>query len=96
MVLVLQVAAVCGSTGSRWAYRSPMQVTTSTVIGGKVVVEGVLLVEGSTVTVLSRAPNEPFLLSEEDEGDLLAAIAEIERGEFISSDELLEGLRRFG
>lgn len=36
-----------------------MQVTTATVVGGKIVVEGVPLVEGTVVTVLSREPDEP-------------------------------------
>ncbi len=73
-----------------------MQVTTGTVIGGKVVVEGVPLVEGSVVAVLSREPEEPFTLSSEDEDELLAAMAEIERGEFVSADKLLESLRKHG
>ena len=57
-----------------------MQVTTGTVIGGKVVVEGVPLVEGSVVAVLLREPEEPFTLSSEDEDELLAAMAEIGKG----------------
>ena len=73
-----------------------MQVTTGTVVGGKVVVEGVPLVEGSVVAVLSREPNEPFALSAEDEDELLAAISEIDRGEFVTAEVLLEGLRKFG
>lgn len=73
-----------------------MQVTTGTVVGGKVVVEGVPLVEGSVVAVLSRQPNEPFALSAEDEEELLAAIAEIERGEFVTPETLLESLRKYG
>ena len=73
-----------------------MQVTTGTVIGGKVVVEGVPLAEGSIVTVLSREPEEPFTLSPEDEDELLAAMAEIEKGEFVSADELLSTLRKHG
>jgi len=73
-----------------------MQVTTGTVIGGKVVVEGVPLAEGSIVTVLSREPEEPFTLSPEDEDELLAAMAEIEKGEFVSADELLASLRKHG
>ena len=73
-----------------------MQVTTGTVVGGKVVVEGVPLVEGSTVTVLSRAPHEAFALSARDEDELLAAMAEIERGEFVSAEDLLKSLRQFG
>ncbi len=64
-----------------------MQVTTGTVVGGKVVVEGVPLVEGSVVAVLSREPAEPFALSPEDENELIAAMAEIERGEFVSADD---------
>ncbi len=73
-----------------------MQVTTGKVVGGKVVVDGVPLVEGSVVTVLSREPDEAFTLSAADEDELLAAIAEIERGEFVSADELLESLRKHG
>jgi hypothetical protein len=73
-----------------------MQVTTGIVVGGKIVVEGVSLAEGSIVAVLSRRPEEPFILSLEDEDELLAAMAEIERGEFVSADELLESLRKYG
>ena len=73
-----------------------MQVTTGTVVGGKVIVEGVPLVEGSLVAVLSREPEEPFALSPEDENELLSAMAEIESGEFIAADELLESLRKYG
>ena len=73
-----------------------MQFTTGTVVEGKVVVEGVSLVEGSVVAVLSRAPNEPFALSAQDEDELLAAMAEIEQGAFISPEELLESLRKYG
>ena len=57
---------------------------------------GVPLVEGSVVAVLSREPNESFALSTEDEEELLAAMAEIERGEFVPADELLKSLRKFG
>jgi hypothetical protein len=73
-----------------------MQFTTGTVVGGKVVVEGVPLVEGSVVAVLSRQPDVPFVLSAEDEAELLEAIAEIERGEFVTPEALLESLRKYG
>lgn len=73
-----------------------MQVTIGTVVGGKVIVEGVPLAEGSVVTVLSRGPQEPFALSAQDEEELLAAVAEVERGEFVSAEELLESLRKYG
>ena len=73
-----------------------MQVTTGTVIGGKIVVEGVPLVEGAVVTVLSREPDEPFILSHEDEDELLSAIAEIEDGDFLSAHQVLESIRTYG
>lgn len=73
-----------------------MQVTTGTVVGGKIIVEGAPLVEGSLVAVLSRGPDEPFALSPGDENELLAAMAEIESGVFVSADEVLESLRKYG
>ena len=73
-----------------------MQVTTGIVIDGKVVVEGVPLVEGATVAVLSREPEQPFTLTAEDEAELVAAMSEIERGEFVSATALLESLRQYG
>lgn len=72
-----------------------MQVTPGIVVGGKVVVEGCSLSEGSIVTVLSREPEEPFRLSPEDEDELLAAIDEIEQGKFVSADHLLDSLRKY-
>ena len=44
----------------------------------------------------SRVPEEPSTLSLEDEEELLAAMHEIERGEFICADVLLESLRKYG
>jgi hypothetical protein len=73
-----------------------MKIATGTVVDGKVVVEGETLAEGSTVTVLLREDEEAFELTPEEEEELLESIAEIERGEFISGDQLLERLRRFG
>ena len=73
-----------------------MKVATGTVVDGKVVVDGAVLAEGTTVTVLLREDKEAFELSPEEESELLESIAEIERGEFISGDQLLERLHRFG
>ena len=73
-----------------------MKVATGTVVDGKVVVEGETLAEGSTVTVVLREDDETFELTPEDEAELLESIAAIERGEFISGEQLLERLRRFG
>lgn len=71
-----------------------MRVATGTVIGGKVVVEGEPLAEGEKVTVVLREDEESFDLTEEQEAELRAS--EVERGEWIAGDELLERIRRFG
>ena len=73
-----------------------MKVATGTVVNGKVVVEGETLAEGETVTVLLRDNDETFELTSEEETELLESIASIERGEFVSGEQLLERLRRFG
>jgi hypothetical protein len=73
-----------------------VKVTTGIVIDGKVVVEGESLAEGSTVTVVLRSDEEAFELTPEEEDELLDSIAQIERGEFVSGEQLLERLRRFG
>lgn len=71
-----------------------MQVATGTVVNGKIVVEGVSLAEGSVVAVLARGADEPFELSSEAEDELVAAISEIERGEYITVEDLLRELPR--
>ena len=73
-----------------------MKVATGTVVDGKVVVEGESLAERETVTVLLRDDSETFELTSEEEDEILESIAAIERGEFISGEQLLERLRRFG
>lgn len=71
-----------------------MQVAVGTVVDGKIEVEGVALPEGALVAVVARGADEPFALSTADEEELLAAIAEVERGEFITVEQLLAGLPR--
>jgi hypothetical protein len=73
-----------------------MKVITGTVVDGRVVVEGAVLPEGALVTVLTRGSNEGFTLSAEDEGELLEALAEIDRGEHIGLEPLLSALPRRG
>ena len=46
--------------------------------------------------MLSCDPEQPFAISSEDESEVLAGIAEIESGEFVSTDELLESPRKYG
>ena len=73
-----------------------MKVATGLVVDGKVVVEGEALAEGSTVTVVLRDDEEAFDLTPEEEEELLESIAQIERGEFVTGEQLLERLRRLG
>jgi len=71
-----------------------MQVTTGTVVNGRIVVQGATLPEGAVVTLLTRGADESFVLSAEDETELLDAIAEIDRGECVSLEQLLATLPR--
>lgn len=71
-----------------------MQIATGTVVGGKVIVEGLDLAEGETVTVLTQESEQEVHLSPEDETELLEAIAEADRGETISAEELFARLDR--
>jgi hypothetical protein len=73
-----------------------MKVATGVVVEGKVVVGGEALAEGSTVTVVLRDDEEAFALTPEEEEELLESIAQIERGEFVTGEQLLERLRRIG
>jgi hypothetical protein len=73
-----------------------MRVTTGTVIDGKVVVEGETLADGETVTVLLPEDGEKCELSPDEEAEILESITSIERGDFVSGEQLLERLRRFG
>jgi hypothetical protein len=70
-----------------------MKVATGTVVGGKVVVEGDVLVEAAKVTVLTHEDDETFELTPEQEGALLAAISEADCGEFVSSEQLIKDLQ---
>jgi hypothetical protein len=71
-----------------------MRVTTGTVVNGKIEIPGESFAEGTTVTILAREDRESFTLGPEAEAELLESIAEADRGEFISGDELLRELRR--
>jgi hypothetical protein len=73
-----------------------MKVATGRVVGGKIVVEGEPLAEGSVVTVVAREDDETFEVTPEEERALLEAIAQADRGEVISWEALREQLLRFG
>jgi len=69
---------------------------TGTVIDGKVVVEGLTLLEGTVVTVLTRDDEEVVRLSSADEAELLDALDEADREEGVSAKELFIRVQRFG
>jgi len=71
-----------------------MKIATGKVVGGKVVVEGVILEEGASVTVLTKDDQGAFTLSAEEEAELLLSIAEADRGETVSAEEVLARLAR--
>ena len=71
-----------------------MQVTTGIVVDGKVVVEGDPLPDGTVVTIIARDAEETFDVPPELEAELLESIAQADRGETISADEVIERLRR--
>ena len=71
-----------------------MKVATGRVVEGKVVLEGEPLAEGAIVTVIAREDVDTFDVSPEDERALLEAIAQADRGQVISWEELREQLRR--
>lgn len=73
-----------------------MQVATGTVVNGKIVLEGVSLTEGSIVAVVTRGADEGFALSDAQETELLSAMAEIESGEYVTLEELLQSLPKHG
>ena len=73
-----------------------MQIASGTIVGGKVVVEGLSLPEGTTVTVLARGDEAAVRLPPKQEAELIDALDEADRKEGISSEELFTRLRRFG
>jgi len=69
-----------------------MQIASGKVVGGQVVVEGELP-EGSDVTLLAFDGEEEFRVGAELEAVLLESIAQGQRGETISAQELLREMR---
>jgi hypothetical protein len=70
-----------------------MKVVTGKVVAGRIVVEGEPLEEGCTVTVLAPEQGETFVLDSEAETSLLAAMAEGDRNEVITGEQLINKLR---
>ncbi len=71
-----------------------MQVFTARVKGTIVPDPGVELPEGSRVTVIAGEIAPPAELTAEQEAELAESVAEADRGDVISADELLRRLAR--
>ena len=72
-----------------------MHVATGTVVGGKIVVEGLALPEGTVVTVLTPEEEPTVKLPPALEQELLEAIDEADREVGGAGPEFLENLRRY-
>lgn len=70
-----------------------MKLIAGRVVGGKVEIPPETLAEGESVAVLVPEEESSFRLGADDEAELLDAMEEIRRGEFIDGAELLEEIR---
>jgi hypothetical protein len=71
-----------------------MKMASGKIVGGKVVLDDAVFAEGATVTVLACESDEPFEVTPEMEAALLESMDEAERGDTVSSDDLLSKLCR--
>jgi predicted transcriptional regulator len=72
-----------------------MRVATGTVVSGKVVLDDPSLADGTKVLIVTRDREIAVRLSPEELAELEAGIAEADRGETISGEELFARLRRY-
>jgi hypothetical protein len=70
-----------------------MRIASGRVVSGHVEIEGEPLPEGTVVTLLAREADETFELSSELEAELFESLAEADRGELVSAEEVLRKLR---
>ena len=77
-------------------YHPGMHVATGTVVGGKIVVEGLSLPDGTIVTVLTPGEERAVRLPPPLERELLQAIDEADREQGGAGPEFIESLRRYG
>lgn len=73
-----------------------MQIASGTIVGGKVVVDGLSLPEGTPVTILARGDEAVVKLPPRQEAQLIDALDEADREEGITAEELFARLKRFG
>jgi len=69
-----------------------MQVVTGTVVGGKAILEGASLPEGTVVTIFAKDSEAMVRLPPALQAELEEALEEANREEGIAGDKLLEKL----
>ncbi|MEA2164480.1 MAG: hypothetical protein QOK37_2607 [Thermoanaerobaculia bacterium] len=69
-----------------------MRISSGKVVDGRIVYQGDFP-EGAEVTLIAHEDEEPFEVTPELKAVLLQSIAECERGDTISGDELLREMR---
>jgi hypothetical protein len=74
------------------SYRQTMKVITGTVVHGKVEVPD-SFAEGAHVMILATETSGPIRLTPQEEEELVTAMDEIRRGEFIDGQDLIDELR---
>ena len=75
-------------------YDGAMKVVYGTVVGGKVEVPRDAFAEGDRVAILATDVAEPIQLTPGQEDELVAAVKDIRRGNYVDGDDLLVELRR--
>lgn len=71
-----------------------MKVISGTVVGGKIEVPANALAEGDRVAILAADSTEPIQLTAEQEDELVAAVEDIRRGQYVDGHDLMADLRR--
>jgi len=71
-----------------------MLITSGRVKGGRIELTSETLPEGTTVTILAPENGETFAATGEEEAQLLAAIAEAERGDVVEATEVLDQISK--
>jgi hypothetical protein len=71
-----------------------MTIVHGRVVNGHIEVDGFVLRDGLEVEVSIPAADGEYDLTEEQEAEIEASIAEIERGEYVDGDDIIRELRR--
>ena len=73
-----------------------MRVVTGTVVSGRVELDDAEFVDGTAVIVVSRDQEQGVQLTPDELAALEAGLAEADRGDTLSGDELFARLRKHG